>query len=146
MKLTMRPIVLIICLLFVSPLHSGPAQNSPPKGDDVAIVEFKDLLYPIPAQIGRHQGSVVVQVKLDDHGKVSDATAILGHPYLAIAAVANVKQWRFRPNASESAIIVYNFIFIEGRCESHGSLFVLEPSNRATVIGCSAAVNPSASR
>lgn len=145
MNISIKRIVLITGLVLISPLYSGLAQNASPAGEDIEIVEFKDLLYPIPAQIGHLQGSVVVEVKLDDSGKVTDAKAILGHPYLAIAAAANVKQWRFHPNARKSAVIVYNFIFIDGRCESHGSLFVLEPSNRATVIGCQAAINPSSS-
>jgi TonB family protein len=146
MKVNVGRIVFVICLLALSSINRLRAQQNGAPIDDVTIVEFKDLDYPIPAQIGRLQGAVVVQVKLDDKGGVTDAALISGHPYLAFAALNNVKKWRFRPNVHRSAIVVYNFIFLEGRCESHSSLFVLQPSNVATVIACSAAVNSSTSR
>jgi TonB family protein len=117
-------------------------QNGVPKDDDVRVIDFEDLKYPMLAQQTRTQGAVVVQAKLDDQGGVIDAVAISGSPILVPPTLNNVKKWRFRPNAQKSAIIVYNFTFLEGRCESHGSLFVLQPSNLATVIGCAPAVNP----
>ena len=147
MKTNVRKMLTMIFLFGMGAIVCASAQQGDvPKDDDLAVVDFKDMQYPIPAQIGHVQGAVVVQVKLDEHGGVSDAQAISGPVALALAAVNNVKKWRFRPNARKSAVIVYNFVFLEGRCESHGSLFVLQPSNLATVIGCSAAVNSSSSR
>ena len=136
MRLAVRFIAVIICLLFVNPLNYGLAQNAPSKGDEVVVTEFHDLEYPALARQMLAQGAVVAQVKLDDKGGVTEATALSGSPFLVAPVEINVRKWRFRPNAKKSAVIVYNFIFIEGRCESHGSLFVLEPSNLATVIGC----------
>jgi outer membrane biosynthesis protein TonB len=117
-------------------------QNAQPRGDGVTITQFKDLVYPELARQLRVQGAVVVQAKLDDQGGVVDAVAISGPPMLVPSTLINIKNWRFKPNDSKSAVVVYHFIFIEGRCESHGSLFVLEPSNLATIIGCVPATNP----
>lgn len=136
MRMAIRSVALVTCFLFVGPRNYGLAQNAPSKDNEVVVTEFHDLEYPALARQMRAQGAVVVQVKLDDQGGVTDATALSGSPFLVAPVEINIKKWRFRPNAKKSAVIVYNFIFIEGRCESHGSLFVLEPSNRATVIGC----------
>ena len=135
----------VICLFAISSINCVHAQNGT-ADYDVRIVNFADLQYPSLAQQARVQGAAVVQVKLDDQGGVTDAVAISGSPLLTSPALNNVKKWRFRPNEHKSAIVVYNFIFLEGRCESHGSLFVLLPSNVATVIGCPPAVNASSSQ
>lgn len=123
-------------MLFVNTVNYGLAQNASSEDKEVVVTEFHDLAYPALARQMRAQGAVVVQVKLDDQGGVTDVTALSGSLFLVAPVELNIKKWRFRPNAKKSVVIVYNFIFIEGRCESHGSLFVLEPSNLATVIGC----------
>lgn len=142
MKTTVRKFV-VVCALVLSSCASLLSQRrGRADGDEVTVVKFKDLRYPALARAMRTQGAVVIQVKLDGDGSVTDAEAISGPPLLVPSAVNNIKQWQFRPNARKSAVIVYDFIFIEGRCESHGSLFVLQPSNLATVIGCAPAVEP----
>jgi TonB family protein len=136
-----QKMVFVICLFAISSIHYARAQQNPgPKDNDIVVVEFKDLDYPAIARSMRIQGAVVVQATLDDQGGVTDAVAISGKSHLVLAALNNVKKWRFRPNARKSAVIVYNFVMLEGRCESHGSLFVLQGSNLATVIGCPPAV------
>jgi TonB family protein len=147
MKTNVRKIFFTIIVCGMSSINCARAQqNETPKDDKILVLDFKDLAYPALAQQARIQGAVAVELKIDDNGKVTDAVAISGSPILAIPAVNNVRKWHFRPNPRKSVVIVYNFIFLEGRCESHGSLFVLQPSNLATVIACPPAVNTSTSR
>src|SRR6185295_9322799 len=51
--------------------------------------------YPPLAKAARVSGSVVVEVTIDEEGKVFAARAISGHPLLKDAAVAAAKEWTF---------------------------------------------------
>jgi protein TonB len=53
--------------------------------------------YPPIAKAARAQGTVVVQITVDESGRVISASAISGNPLLQQAAVAAVRNWRFSP-------------------------------------------------
>jgi protein TonB len=53
--------------------------------------------YPAIAKAARAQGTVVVQITVDESGRVISASAISGNPLLQQAAVAAVRNWRFSP-------------------------------------------------
>jgi TonB family protein len=53
--------------------------------------------YPEIAKKARAQGAVVVQITVDEEGRVISASAISGNPLLQQAAVAAVRNWRFPP-------------------------------------------------
>ena len=72
--------------------------------------------YPRLAIETRTQGSVAVQVLIDQTGKVISAQVMSGHPVLAAAAVKAAYQARFSPTiigdqpVKVSGIITYNFV------------------------------------
>jgi TonB family protein len=72
--------------------------------------------YPAIAKAARAQGTVVVQIVVDEEGKVISASAVSGHPLLQPAAVAAARQARFSPTRLEgqpvkvSGVITYNFV------------------------------------
>ena len=84
----------------------------------------------------RIQGVVVVRVRLDDAGGVTDAVALSGADALVRDCLENVKKWRFEPNAQKSAVVIYKFGMPGGECKSAPSMFMLERPNFAKVIGC----------
>lgn len=53
--------------------------------------------YPPIAKAARASGTVVVQVTVDESGKVISASAVSGHPLLRQAAVQSAYGWRFSP-------------------------------------------------
>ena len=53
--------------------------------------------YPPLAKAARISGSVVVEVTVDEEGKVISARAISGHPLLKDSAVAAARGWAFQP-------------------------------------------------
>ncbi len=53
--------------------------------------------YPYGAQQAGVTGEVVVEVVVDERGRVTDAKAISGHALLRQAAVSAARAWRFRP-------------------------------------------------
>lgn len=79
----------------------------------------------------------MVQVKLDRDGNVVSARAVSGSKMLIPDAVANVRKWRFHPNSNETAVVIYEFHLVEGRCGmGRDGLFVLREPNVATVTTC----------
>jgi protein TonB len=71
--------------------------------------------YPPIAKAARASGTVVVQVLIDESGKVVSATAISGHPLLKAAAVQAAYGARFSPTmlsgqpVKVTGTINYNF-------------------------------------
>jgi TonB family protein len=53
--------------------------------------------YPAIAKSARAQGSVQVQITVNENGEVIDARVINGQPMLREAALQAAKQWRFKP-------------------------------------------------
>jgi polyhydroxybutyrate depolymerase len=53
--------------------------------------------YPPLAQQARIQGVVVMTALIDKGGNVQHLQVVSGHPLLAPAAIAAVKQWRYKP-------------------------------------------------
>lgn len=72
--------------------------------------------YPLGAKTQGVQGTVVVQIIVDESGKVIEAEAVCGHPSLAKAAVDAARGARFTPTTLSGApvkvsgVITYNFV------------------------------------
>ncbi len=72
--------------------------------------------YPPIAKAARAQGTVTVQILVDEAGRVVSASAVGGHPLLQAAAVAAARQARFSPTmlsgqaVKVSGVITYNFV------------------------------------
>ncbi len=75
--------------------------------------------YPPAARAARAQGTVTVQVTVDEEGKVVSATAVSGHPLLQAAAVSAARQARFSPTllsgkpVKVTGILTYKFTLEE---------------------------------
>ena len=54
-------------------------------------------VYPSQARQARIQGSVVLKVRVNKSGDVTDIQLYSGHPMLAPAAIEAVKQWKYKP-------------------------------------------------
>ena len=72
--------------------------------------------YPAIARAARAQGTVTVQILVDEEGKVISASAVSGHPLLQQAAVNAARGARFAPTFLDgqpvkvSGVITYNFV------------------------------------
>lgn len=71
--------------------------------------------YPTLAKAAGVQGSVTVQVLIDEQGRVLDAKAANGHPLLRQAAVQVAYKWKFTPTVLNgepvkvTGVVTYNF-------------------------------------
>jgi TonB family protein len=54
-------------------------------------------VYPALARQARIQGAVVLEVQINKSGDVENIQIVSGHPMLASAAIAAVKQWKYKP-------------------------------------------------
>lgn len=72
--------------------------------------------YPPVARAARASGAVVVQITVDESGRVVSASAVSGHPLLQQAAVAAAREARFSPTlvsgqpVKVSGVLTYNFV------------------------------------
>jgi len=57
--------------------------------------------YPSQARLHRVGGTVVVEIKVDECGRVIDAKTLSGHPDLTDASLKAARQWRFNPTKVE---------------------------------------------
>jgi len=139
--------VLTLALLSTFPSDPATAQQDKTISDgDIEVLAFENMFYPPLAWTARIEGTVTVRVKLDNRGRVTDASVISGHEQFTASCLENVKKWLFRPNASNTAVVVYNFRIIPGRCNSASSMFVLQGKNLATVLACPLNPNPSSAQ
>ena len=104
------------------PPPSRTAQNSPPAEDDSTGVlndkatSLPQPAYPPAARAVKASGTVEVKVTVDENGKVTEASAVSGHPLLRAAAEAAARNAKFPPSTISGkpvkviGIINYNFV------------------------------------
>lgn len=72
-------------------------------------------VYPAIARSARVQGSVQIEVVIDETGSVVEARIVNGHPLLRQSALDAARQWKFRPTLLSgqpikiTGILVFNF-------------------------------------
>lgn len=99
-----------------------PPTPAPPKVLKISTIlnsralSLPTATYPALARNIRLQGTVVVQVLIDEEGKVISAKAVSGHPILVPEAVKAAARARFSPTVlgdqkvKVSGVITYNFV------------------------------------
>ncbi len=83
------------------------------------LVTSVEPVYPEDARLQRVQGKVILQAVIDTEGRVRSVKALRSVPLLEPAAVAAVKQWRYRPATLDGAPVpVYFTIVVTFQLES----------------------------
>jgi len=76
----------------------APEQTSAAEDAEINTpLEMIPPVYPKSAKQNNLEGTVVLQILVDKDGKVRRLQRISGDPQLAEAAIAAVRQWRYRP-------------------------------------------------
>jgi TonB family protein len=89
------------------PLYGAPQVASDGPGvvvetNGAALMHRSALAYPAGAAAKRIEGTVTVQVKVDDKGNVSDANVVSGPDELRKAVLQSVLNWHFTRDAANS--------------------------------------------
>ncbi len=101
----MRRSVLIALLLLLASAGVGQAQEPPPTVVSAAIPGYPEL-----ARVAAVWATVRVRVVIEPSGMVRHATVERQTPWLANAAVAAAKRWRFRSSeTSQTATLTFMF-------------------------------------
>jgi len=61
------------------------------------LIQKVEPQYPALARAARVQGDVVLSAVIDTNGQITNLQLMSGHPMLVPAAIAAVKQWRYKP-------------------------------------------------
>ncbi len=61
------------------------------------LIHREEPTYPTLARAARVQGDVVLSAIIDVNGQITNLQLVSGHPMLVPAALAAVKQWRYKP-------------------------------------------------
>lgn len=61
------------------------------------LIHREEPVYPTLAKAARVQGEVVLSAVIDATGQIQNLQLVSGHPMLVPAAIAAVKQWRYKP-------------------------------------------------
>jgi protein TonB len=81
------------------------------------IIHREEPPYPPLARAARIQGDVILTAIIDTNGQIQNLQLVSGHPMLVPAAMAAVKQWRYKPYllngqpVEVETTITLNFIF-----------------------------------
>lgn len=127
----MRPAIAILLTVLVGGI-AGAAEWRPTQ--TVSIEE-----YPPLARQAWISGDVEVRCVVSDSGVVTKASAVSGHPLLAVAAAENAKKWRFQlagppPGERSEITLVYSFRLTEpGTPATPSTTFNVLPPNRVVI-------------
>ena len=61
------------------------------------LIQRTEPTYPTLARAARVQGDVILSAVIDINGQITNLQLVSGHPMLVPAAIAAVKQWRYKP-------------------------------------------------
>jgi len=61
------------------------------------LVHRVEPVYPTLARAARVQGEVVLSAIIDSNGQITNLQLVSGHPMLVPAALAAVREWRYKP-------------------------------------------------
>jgi TonB family protein len=89
--------ILLVCLASLAVAQVKGRVRVSESFADGMVVKKAPPEYPALARKARLEGTVLIMVKVSKTGDVEDIQLISGHPILATAAVAAVKQWKYRP-------------------------------------------------
>jgi protein TonB len=92
------------------PLRVGGVVKEP------RVVKLVPPVYPKMASLARVSGTVVLEAVVTVDGTVAEIRIISGHPLLADAAIAAVKQWQYEPtllNGVPTAVILTATVHFE---------------------------------
>lgn len=111
----LSPAFFLTCLASLTALaHQASSQSSVPP----QVVSAVAPIYSPVAVAARAQGEVIVEVKVNQAGEVSAATAMTGHPILRRATEAAARLWKFEPaeekSGTRAARLSFVFQFSDG--------------------------------
>ncbi|MBA3247790.1 MAG: energy transducer TonB [Pyrinomonadaceae bacterium] len=117
----------------IAPPPEPGAPPSPPGGPSQGALKRVQPDYPPIAKAAGAQGTVAVEIVINETGEVISAKAVEGHPLLHQASVEAARQWQFKPTeidgkpAKVTGRVTFNFVLPEKEREQDPPLRVRAP-------------------
>jgi len=97
-KTRLSAVSLVVFILSILGCRTAVASVQQIDFRELKLIRRTEPIYPPAARKKGLQGKVVVQVWVEQDGKISHAKALNGDPVFAQAALDAVQQWRFAPD------------------------------------------------
>jgi TonB family protein len=106
-------LALSFVLLSAAALAQGTATRVSPDEAAKHAAKAPQPDYPPLAEQARIQGNVILEVWIDETGKMKNIRLVRGHPMLATAAIEAVKKWTYQPfNVDGKPATVKTFVMV----------------------------------
>jgi TonB family protein len=100
----------------------------PPKNEDaVKLIRKVDPIFPDLALKARVSGKVVLKLKVNEEGAVSDVQVVSGHPLLNEASIDAVRQWKYSPPVKIEAPVDVTVTIVFGY-DKNGAKKIIAPA------------------
>jgi len=115
------------------PADPGTPPPPPPGGSAQGALKRVQPVYPPVAKAAGAQGTVAVEIVINETGEVISAKAVEGHPLLHQASVEAARQWQFKPTEVDgnpvkvTGRVTFNFVLPEKEREQDPPLRVRAP-------------------
>ena len=97
--MTRPQVATLLLLIALTSLAASQASPEPFHADDHVmsglLMKRVSPIYPPLARQARIQGTVILKARINKSGEVESIQLVSGHPLLAPAAIAAVKQWKY---------------------------------------------------
>lgn len=112
----MRTLLAWICIIgFAAGMGAAQqgAKQAPPLYEPPDVVTAVEAVYPLQSVVS---GTVVLEVALDDTGKITDIRVVRGIASLTEPAERSVRQWKFQPAkfdgkpVSSKIVVAFSFV------------------------------------
>lgn len=93
MRASLATVFILASALAIGAARQGDKQ-APPCFDPPVVTTVVDVAYPLQSVAS---GTVVLEVSLDEFGKITEVRAVREIPSLTEPAERSVRQWKFQP-------------------------------------------------
>jgi TonB family protein len=113
-----KQFLMIAAILLAGSASAQQTDNPKPRRvqlpETVAMNNLAEVAAPRRPDAVGAKGKVVLQIVIDQEGKLQEAKVLSGHPLLAQASLEAVQQWKFRPfHQNDAPVEVETMVTIE---------------------------------
>ena len=125
----------LLALIFLFPTNTLAQDSSGQQKNVPAVVAAVAPEFPPIAQAAHASGEVVIEVKINADGQVSDTKAISGHPLLRKVSDAAARKWKFDSGEDQrGARLVFAFGYVDGKKSDPEFTITFLPAYKVEVI------------
>ena len=139
MTASRRVTLILLLLAFAASAPNRVRAQQGPGSEYVKVDHFEKPVYPSIAVSAHVRGAVVIEVSIDEQGRVVDASVLSGPRLLKDFAVQAVRKWTFFRSAGPKEIVVVAFAQDSRACTKDGfnkDVVELTQPNLALVTAC----------